>query len=155
MQEQFDTFPPLQILEHRNFSFNPTRFELWEKGKMIKSGVGDYFLNVHAANSLLLKTTYMELEINNKNIENIITYRVMFDKFISQTDRLQMVSVPSTTKTDCIGLVALRNVIGSTREHYDFSENYPFCGNIFLKNGLIAKMTFSFAKPERLLELYL
>lgn len=155
MQEQFDTFQPLQTLKHLNFSFNSTRFELWENGKMIKSGAGDYFLNVHAAHSAILKTDYLEMEINNESIEDIISHRIMFDKFISQTDRLQMVSVPSSTQTDCPGLVALRNVIGATRNHFDFRENYPFCGNIFLKNGIIVKMSFSFAKPLRLFELYI
>ena len=44
--------------------------------------------------------------------------------------------------------------IGATREHYDFGTNEPYVCSIFLVNQKIAKVTFSFVDPDKLIEFF-
>ena len=44
--------------------------------------------------------------------------------------------------------------IGATRQSKYFNRNEPYCCNLFIKMGKIAKLTFSFSSPEKLIEFY-
>jgi hypothetical protein len=59
------------------------------------------------------------------------------------------------TNSENMGISMFKMTIGATRDSKHFERNEPYCCNIFLQNGTIAKITFSFSNPEKLIEFYI
>lgn len=83
-----------------------------------------------------------------------MNYESIFDEFISSNDRLQLVTLPAQTNTGCMGIMALKMAVGPTRDSKEFSPDEPYCCNLFLVSDKIAKISFVFSNPERMIELY-
>jgi len=149
----FDKFEPLQILKKMEFTFNPSRYEVWIGGQMIKNGRTNSIL---AANIIKIDSKE-KIEINfvDDNLIYELSTKNIFDEFVSAKDRLQLIIVPAITNNENIGIIGFRNIYGSTCEKKFFNRNEPYCCNLFLQNGYIAKVTFSYSNPEKLLELYI
>jgi len=151
--ENWDRFEPFNRIEKQDFSFQPSRFEVWSAGQMI--GNGKAFSSVIGTvkeknGSFLMAISYHETALLNEILEE-----VFFDEFISSTDRLKLMTIPTETYTENMGLLTLRITYGPTRLQKDFFPKEPYCCNLFLENGLISKISFSFSFPEKLIELYI
>ena len=76
------------------------------------------------------------------------------DVGFTQNDRLTYASIPEETSADCVGIIAIRGVVGITDNSRQIVGNIPYCGNMFLKYGVLVKVTFAFSNPEKLIEFY-
>lgn len=153
MTENWDRFEPFNRIEKQNFSFQPSRFEVWSAGQMIGKGKAFSLLigSVREKNgSILMAISYYETALLNEILEE-----VFFDEFISSTDRLKLMTIPTESYTENSGLLTLRIIYGPTRLNKDFYPKEPYCCNLFFQNGLISKISFSFSFPEKLIELYI
>lgn len=153
MSENWNRFEPFKLLQKAYFTFNPTRFEIWKGGKMIKNG---------SVESVLYTTVqqydneeYMVVNFDEINLANEISSELFFDIFITAADRLQMLTIPNVTNSENIALNMFKMTIGPTRDFKNFNSQEPFCCNLFFKDNQLNKITFSFSNPEKLLELYL
>lgn len=149
----YDSFEPFKRLNIQTFSFNPNRFEIWQSGKMIDSG---------KTNQPIKATEFQSesgsgalITIRDPSLFQRISPQNDFDIFITGNDRLQLVKVPGSGNGDeNMGILMFKMTIGATRNHTDFRPNEPYCCNLFLKEGILSKMTFSFSSPEKLMEFY-
>ena len=153
LTENWDRFEPFNRIEKQDFSFQPSRFEIWSAGQMIGNGKASSPLigSVREKNgAVLMAISYPETALLNEILEE-----VFFDEFVSSTDRLKLMTIPTETYTENMGLLTLRITYGPTRLKKDFYPKEPYCCNLFFQNGLISKISFSFSFPEKLIELYI
>lgn len=152
VEENWDLFEPFNRIEKQDFSFQPSRFEVWSAGQMIGSGeafsplIGSV---IEKNGSTLMAISYYETALLDEILEE-----VFFDEFISSSDRLKLMTIPTETYTENLGLLTLRIAHGPTRLQKNFFPKEPYCCNLFFKNGVISKISFSFSYPEKLIELY-
>jgi hypothetical protein len=148
----FDRFKPFENVQKQKFSFQPTRFETWKDAKMIDSG---------KTNSLILADVIkvdgeekVKIQFKDQNLNDQLAIINEFDEFITSSDRLQLITIPKETTAENTAIMMFRMNLGYTREIKHFNETEPFCCNLFLQDGKIVKITFSFNNPEKLIEFY-
>lgn len=146
----FDKFQPFQRLQMQNFSFTPNKYEIWERGKMTKNGM----INTQVFAKIINQDNSQKMEISFDDLSDEICKINVFDILLTQTDRLQFLIIPNRTNAENMAIMTFKMVVGATREQKNFQPNEPYCCNLFLQNGIIKKLTFSFSKPEKLIELY-
>lgn len=148
----FDKFEPFQQLQKQNFDFQPTRFETWKGGKMVSSGKTNSLISARVIQQD--STEKMEVTFTDSNLNNELTQKNVFDEFVTATDRLQLITIPEETNVENVAIMMFKMTVGATRQRKDFSNGEPFCCNLFIQSGRIAKVTFSYSNPEKLIEFY-
>jgi hypothetical protein len=150
--KEFDQFEPFQGLEMATFEFRPKRFEVWQKGAMTHSGAynGSILSQVRAGQT----DEETVFTITDSSVHQHIFQTFYFDVFYTQSDRLQHAKIPPELSSDSNGLSSLRWLVGDTCGPKVFHSNEPYCSGLFLQNGAITKITFSFNEPVRLIEFY-
>ncbi|WP_157209258.1 hypothetical protein [Mariniflexile maritimum] len=143
----YDRFGTNQILEKQNFSFNPSRYEIWIGGKEVKNGNTNKLISANVIKVSGIEK--MEINIKDSKLENEISEFNIFDQFITSGDRLILLIIPKITNVENVAFGVFRNTIGSTRNEKNFKKNEPFACSLFLINGIISKMSFSFSNPEK------
>jgi hypothetical protein len=149
----FDKYQPFQELQKKDFTFQSSRYETWVGGKMISSGATHSLINakvIKANSSDLIEVTFIDTVLNNE-----LASKNVFDKFVTATDRLQLITIPEETNVENVAIMMFKMTIGATRNKKDFNKNEPFCCNLFTQDGVIVKITFSFSSPEKLIEFYI
>jgi len=148
----FDNFEPFLRVEKQDFDFQATRYETWMKGQMIGSGSTTAVISARVVSengedkmAILFDTPSLNKELSQKNI---------FDEFVTSKDRLQLITIPDQTNVENMGIMMFKMNLGATRQHKEFNNNEPYCCNLFLQNGVISKVTFSYSNPEKLVEFY-
>ncbi len=148
----FDKFEPFLRLEKQNFNFKPNRYETWMNGQIISSGLTTAVIVARSNNQdgeekmeILFDSPTLDKELASKNI---------YDEFITSGDRLQLITIPEQTNVENRGIMMFKMNLGATRLHKDFNNNESYCCNLFLHKGTIAKITFAFSNPEKLIEFY-
>jgi hypothetical protein len=148
----FDKFEPFKGLQKQAFAFSPTRYETWVGGKMIASGKTNSVVNAQVVN--IEGKERVEISFNDSVLNTELAKKNIFDEFVTGSDRLQLITIPNETNSDNMGINIFKMTIGATRPSKNFSSNEPYCCNLFMQNGSIAKVTFSYSNPEKLLEFY-
>jgi hypothetical protein len=148
----FDKFQPLQRVPKQNFAFQPVRYETWIGGQMVASGKTKSLISANVITQD--NTEKVEISFNDLNLEKELASKNMFDEFVTSNERLQLITIPKETNVENMGIMALTMALGVTRQKKNFSHNEPYCCNLFLQQGAIVKMTFSFSNPEKLIEFY-
>lgn len=148
----FDSHTAFQQLDHQAFSFQPSRYEIWEKGQMTSQGTT--IAPVRATVGYANRHVITRIQFDDISLAYLIANDLTFDKLITGTDRLQLVTIPAVTNGDNMAISMFKMIIGSTRAEKHFEANEPYCCNLFTVNGVISKVSFSFSSPEKLLELY-
>lgn len=143
----FDRFGTNQVIEKQNFAFNPSRYEIWIGGQEVKNGNTNKLISANVVNSGGLEK--MEVNINEYSLEKEIGEKSVFDQFITSGDRLVLLTIPEITNVENVAFGLFRNTIGATTKEKNFKKNEPFACSLFLINGVIAKMSFSFSNPEK------
>lgn len=148
----FDKHEPFHRIEKQAFRFVPNRFEIWIGGKMVN--IGDTSSPLDAKVITENGDDKIQISFQDKNLITELAPTNVFDDFISAHDRLQLITIPNNTNSSCIGLQAMQMNIGATRQTKNFNRNEPYCCNLFTIQGQIAKITFSYSNPEKLVEFY-
>lgn len=148
----FDKFEPFIALDAIDFTFYPTRFEMWIGGKMVQNGSIISMIQAEVITENggeKMKVTFYSEQLNDELAQENI-----FDLFLTGDDRLRIVTIPKETNVQNIGINTIKKYIGTTRDCKNFENSEPYCCNLFLINKMIAKITFSYSNPEKLLEFY-
>lgn len=152
MTENWDKFEPFKGVQKQGFSFQPSRYETWIGGKMVNRGIVKANVTARVVNQN--SSEKMGISFNEMNLEDEILSELYFDEFVTANDRLQLITIPNETNSENMGIMMFKMTIGATCQQKDFSSKEPYCCNLFLINGAISKITFSFSSPEKLIELY-
>lgn len=147
--KMYDNFEPFRDLKPQDFLFSYVKYEVWQSGKKIKEGKTPQQIQALIDSSGRIKVSIVESNLNSE-----IPPYFYFDKLKTLKDRLQLISIPPPTDTDCIGLDTLRKYFGITQSKPMYTSKVPYCCSLFLKNGLISKLTISTNNPEKLIEFY-
>ena len=148
----FDNFESYKSVSKQNFSFHPSRFEMWIGGEMVRDGATNQSINAKPV--IIDNVQKMEITFNDVSLSNELAQNNIFDEFVTANDRLQLLILPAKTNVENTGIMFLKMILGATREIKNFNRNEPFCCNLFLQKGIIVKVTFSYSNPEKLLEFY-
>jgi len=147
----YDRFEPLHVYQKTDFQFQPSRYEMWMKGEMVSSGRTSSAVEARRSNR---EDEPVIVTFRESLLESELAFSNEFDAFVSSGDRLQLIVLPKSTNVQNMGITMLSSTYGATRPKKDFKRNEPYCCNIFLEQGSIVKITFSYSNPEKLLELY-
>lgn len=148
----FDTFEPFQVLQKIDFDFTPSRYEMWIGGEMVKNGRTN--LPIKARVIQESGEGKVKIDFSDAALQGELAPINVFDEFITSKDRLQLITIPKETNVQNMGIMMFNMTIGPTRQVKNFVRNEPFCCNLFLQQGRIVKITFSYSNPEKLLEFY-
>ena len=148
----FDKFEPYQGVKKQDFAFRPARYETWIGGKMVSKGETNSIIIAKVIN--LDGAEKIEIIFNDEQLNTELASKNVFDEFITSTDRLQLITIPNETNSQNMGIMMFKMTIGATRQIKNFNRNEPYCCNLFIKSGKIAKLTFSYSNPEKLMEFY-
>ena len=151
-ESTFDKFEPFEVLQKQDFAFHPIRYETWLEGKMIDSGKTNSVINAKVI--VVDEEEKMEISFNETKLNNELANKNIYDEFITAKDRLQLITIPDETNNQNMGIQMLKMIIGATRQQKYFNSNEAYCCNLFLQDGIITKVTFSFSNPEKLIEFY-
>jgi hypothetical protein len=151
-KKMYDTYEPFRGIKMQSFTFLPKRYEIWQSGKMIKSGKS--FLPINAIVVNEYGEEKVRITVNDNSLFDDISQETIFDAFISQKDRMQLITIPAKTNADCMGMLGNRMIVGATRNEKNFDYNDAYCCNLFMINGDMKKVTFAFSNPEKLIEFY-
>ncbi|MEO2148057.1 MAG: hypothetical protein ABGW56_03255 [Flavobacteriaceae bacterium] len=166
----YDSFEPFQKINIQEFTFlfKPNRYVIWKNQKKIEVGEnGDDVLITNrekqTANGTVSEVSFAPIAHPNfdfdnpsdANLHTELSIENEFDLCITQNDRVQLIKIPSSGNGDNnMAISALKMMLGATRGHTDFKSNEPYCCNIFQQDGQLAKITFSFSNPEKIIEFY-
>lgn len=148
----FDKFEPFQGVQKQDLAFRPTRYETWIGGQMVANGKTNSLISAKV--NTQDGAEKMEVTFNDAQLNNELSVKNTFDEFITATDRLQLITIPNETNVENMGIMMFKMTIGATRQSKNFNKNEPYCCNLFMQSGKIAKITFSYSNPEKLLEFY-
>lgn len=148
----FDKFEAFQGVQKQDFAFRPTRYETWIGGKIVANGKTTSIISAKAIT--LGGAEKMEVTFNDAQLNTELASKNIFDEFVTSSDRLQLITIPNETNNENMGIKMFKMTIGATRQSKNFNSNEPYCCNLFMQNGAIAKITFSYSNPEKLIEFY-
>lgn len=148
----FDKFEPYEIIQKQDFAFKPTRYETWMGGKVIASGKTNSIITAKAV--YIDGEEKMEVSFDDVLLNTELASKNIFDMFLTSTDRLQLITIPNETNHENVAIMMFKMTVGATRQSKNFKRNEPYCCNLFMLSGAIAKITFSYSNPEKLIEFY-
>lgn len=150
---KYDNFPAFQKIESTTTDFSATRYETWSNGKMVDGSKCQVHIKISPKSKLIGRDTNAVTLNWSKGRAGIIS-KFTLDVGFSQNDRLTYATLPKESSGDAVGIVAMRSVIGINDSTAKISDDTPYCGNLFLKFGVLVKVTFAFSNPEKLIEFY-
>jgi hypothetical protein len=149
---EYDWFEPFVEGSWSKFLFKPERYEIWEKGKMIKGGVIDGHIMGEPTDSF--GNAKLEVTVAVPGLDDFIFPSFIFDVLFSQKDRLQLASIPPENPSESNGVASLRSVTGVTTPHGRKFSTEPYCGGLFFRDKCLVQVSFSFSSPNRLIEFH-
>ena len=140
-------------IKKSGFSFTPSSYRIWMKGKCIKIGNTHSKITAVVLKSKTPEETTFQIRVSEETLRNEITLITDFDIFFKSNERYMMATIPlNETENDCIGINMLRLVHGPTRNQKFFNSNEPFGCSIFTSDEKLSKVSFAFNDPEKLIE---
>jgi len=150
--KSYDRHPQGEDMEMFDFSFDFSKYQLWQGGKIISKDDFEGSILADVVNTNNEHNT--KITIKNNNIPFIIASEIMFEVLRSGTDRMQLIHIPllDLLEPDEFKPKELGHNIIDVAMAMPYPNNQPFCCNIFTKDSKIVKITFSYVGPQRLLE---
>jgi len=135
MKENWDSFPVnigemLGPIMRNGFTFNYSRFEVWQGGKCIHSGESKSVISAEIVEGNL------SVNINDDNINDFINKKFSFGEISTNANRI-MWSKDIFNKSDLV------------------EYNNPDISSLFYKNGKLVKVTYTIHNPNTLVEFYI
>lgn len=150
----YDKFPPFKAVEKQSIVFHPYRYEIWMNGQLVKKGKTSASIKVDTVKLPNESDILLRTRIKDKQLSSEIINEFYFDLFFTAHDRLMLATVTTMRSDDPAGLRSLQQIFPMNTRNKKFLKNEPFCCSLFLLNGCIDKMTFSFGNPDKLIEFY-
>lgn len=152
---QFDNWPMFQDFSFQEFDFPVDRYEEWKDGRMVASG--EVHFNIHFkynAGGLFSRNTSIDVQIENNPMSQKIISSVKFDRATANGDRILFYIAAEQTNVQNTALLMLSSMLGYTRNSKYYDSNEPVIASVFTINYNVAKVSFSFGNPDRLIEFY-
>ena len=165
-KSDYDSYPSNSRMEKRPFEFFPSKCEIWIDGKMVESKELNTHRNVShftvlsqlpllsIKGKVIEEDAQIKVEVSftDSMLSNEIVINSIYDEFIVLNDRLSLITVPVMTNIDSMQMITLKTMFGTTRLEKDFKANEPFVCNLNTIKGQLAKVSFIFGNPAKLIE---
>lgn len=152
---QFDNWPPFQDFSFQQFQFPVDRYEEWKAGRMVASG--EVHFNIffkYNKGGFLNRKVGIDVLIDRNPMPKKITSQMKFDRATTSGERILFYIAAEQTNVENASLSMLSSVLGYTRGHKYYDSNEPIFASVFTINHNVAKVSFSFGNPDRLIEFY-
>ena len=152
---QFDNWPPFQDFSFQQFQFPVDRYEEWKAGRMVASG--EVHFNIffkYNKGGFLNRKVGIDVLIDRNPMPKKITSQMKFDRATTSGERILFYIAAEQTNVENASLSMLSSVLGYTRGHKYYDSNEPIIASVFTINHNVAKVSFSFGNPDRLIEFY-
>ena len=140
------------ILNLFDFTYSPSRYESYSQGKLTSEGR----LSGGVSFKKIVKDGQERTQVSFEDsfLKSIFQLGLTFDIFGANNSRMMFMTLPQRTNVENIALQSLPLSFGYTRDYKNFTNKEPYACSLFALNGNIAKISFSFSNPEKLIELY-
>lgn len=151
----FDNWPPFQDFSFQEFEFPVDKYEEWVDGKKILSGLANFTVHFKYNKGVCFsKKISIDVVIERNPFPQKLLSNFKFDKATTSGDRILFYIAAEKSNVQNTSIMMLSNLIGSTRKTKYFDSNEPVLASVFTINQNVAKVSFSFGNPERLIEFY-
>lgn len=79
---------------------------------------------------------------------------VKFDRATTNGERILFYIAAEQTNVQNTALLMLSSMLGYTRDYKYYDSNEPIFASVFTINHNVAKVSFSFGNPDKLIEFY-
>ncbi|WP_283391977.1 hypothetical protein [Millionella massiliensis] len=148
--EIYDDFPSGQFVQPVNFTFYPSRYEIWQRGRLVRQGICTSPIQARALSDT---PPIMSVSCVEPALSHDILPQFTFDAFITHDHRLMLLTIPAQTSPECMGITMMQMTI-VTRETKIFEAGEPYCCSLFFQHAQLCKVTFLFSNPAKLIEFY-
>jgi hypothetical protein len=152
---QFDNWPPFQDFSFQQFQFPVDRYEEWKAGRMVASG--EVHFNIffkYNKGGFLNRKVGIDVLIDRNPMPKKIISQMKFDRATTSGERILFYIAAERTNVENASLSMLSSVLGYTRGHKYYDSNEPIFASVFTINHNVAKVSFTFGNPDRLIEFY-
>lgn len=150
---QFDEWPAMQDFTFQEFSFRGSKYEMWEAGRIVRSGVCN--VNIHCiCNGGVRNRTSIDVNISGNPLPEMLMSTLSYDRAICLPDRIMFYSTPAKTNVQNTTLAMLSSIIGYTCDSKFYKDNEPVVASVYTINKSVVKISFSLANPDRLIEIF-
>jgi hypothetical protein len=155
----YDRFEAGRLVDLDPFLFNSNRFEVWNSGRMVKSGSVSHGINVSTSRSGNgLSTMHVNFQTENSLI-SLIKNELNFDTCFFGTDRIigATIALKSNIEDNDSFNMFRSSAIAQgqfVRKEKIFEKNEPYASCLFVVKGLPSKLTFTNAIYHTLIEFY-
>lgn len=152
---QFDSWPLFQDFSFKEFRFPVDRYEEWEDGRMID--FGEVHFNIcfkYNAGGFFSRKTSIDVVLDNNPISQKIISSIKFDRATTNGDRILFYVAAEQKNIQNPALEMLSSMLGYTRDSKYYDSIEPVFASIFTINHDVAKVSFSFGNPDRLIEFF-
>lgn len=150
---KYDEWPSMQDFTFQEFSFRANRYEMWEAGRMIRSG-SVQLTALFKCNGGISNRTSIDINLSGNPLPQILMSHIRYDRAICLPDRIMFYTTAENTNVQNTTLVLLASNVGYTRENKFYEEAEPVVASVFTINKSVVKISFSLANPDRLIEFY-
>jgi len=150
---KFDEWPAMQDFTFQEFSFRAHRYEMWEAGRMVRSGKAQ--LNAfYKCNGGVYNRTSIDINLSGNPLPEILLSDIRYDRGICLPDRIMFYTTAKNVNVRNTTLVMLASNVGYTREDKVYKDNEPVVASVFTINQNVVKISFTLANPDRLIEFF-
>ena len=150
---QFDEWPSMQDITFQKFSFRAQKYEMWEAGRMVRSGETD-LTALYKCNGGVYNRISIDIILYENPLPETLMSNIRFDRAICLPDRIMFYTTAVSANVQNITLVLLSSTVGYTRESKFYEDNEPVVASVFTINQRVVKISFSLSNPDRLIEFY-
>ena len=150
---QFDEWPAMQDFTFQQFSFRAHRFEMWEAGRMVRSGETQLSA-LYKCNGGVYNRTSVDIHLSGNPFPETLLSDIRYDRGICLPDRIMFYTTAKKANVQNTTLIMLASNVGYTREDKVYEENEPVVASVFTINQSVVKISFSLINPDRLVEFY-
>ena len=148
---EFDSWPSLQDFVFEEFSFRANGYNVWEGGRLIRTGKAP--INVfYKCNGGVHNRTSIDIRIQGNPVPDIMMSNIRYDRGICLPDRIMFYSTAEISNIKHQTLIYLSSFVGYTRSFKTYEDNEPVVASVFTINKSVVQVSFSLANPDRLIE---
>ncbi len=96
----------------------------------------------------------IDVLIDRNPMPKKIISQMKFDRATTSGERILFYIAAERTNVENASLSMLSSVLGYTRGHKYYDSNEPIFASVFTINHNVAKVSFTFGNPDRLIEFY-
>lgn len=150
-----DKWPNFLAFTFKEFPFPVDRYIEYVDGNVVSEGEIHFMIKFKQHNGgNYHQEGLITVDLENNPLENKILSHFEFDNCVTMGDRLMFYINAEQSNVEDVAIQMVGMLMGTTREEKNYVENEPIIGNVFTVDYKVARVSFRFVNPDRLIEFY-